>query len=472
MAETPAPLLVYDRIDANHRNTHLLTLAFAAVLLPSVWAVSEFLASLLVSSTTRYPAQPVRDGIVAMWVVLPAIVLAVALAHLSSLYLFVVLVWRAGARRLADGDEPELRRVVENLCIAAGQPVPSLYVIDSTAPNAFAVGFDPHHARLIVTRGLLDLLEPRELTAVLAHELSHIGNGDTNLSTTLAVLVGVVRLPLSVVTGCARYVRSFLGDGAAIASGGAFVLTALLFVWPIVAALHRSRVSLLLLAHLFFVAPAVALSLRKHVSHQREFLADADAVLLTRDPEGLALALAKVSAAAGTPVHTGDATAHLFFVDPLPAGAFGRGMFPSHPSVDARIDAVTRMGDGSAESLLKAADVGVDYRGRTLLNEIAPAVHLETAMRRSLGFAAGGPGSQFRLTAHSTPLYATGDGWSRVLQQLPAGDIVTLTGVEGRFARVQAAGIDGYLAATAGAEPLDAIGEAPGVLRRGVADRS
>ncbi|MFL6281493.1 MAG: M48 family metalloprotease [Vicinamibacterales bacterium] len=483
MAETPAPLLVYDRIDANRRNTYLLTVAFAALLLPFVWAISQFLASLLVRSSGRFPAQPGRDGIVAMWIVVPAIVLAVAIAHLSSLYLFVVLVWRSGARRLASRDEPELRRVIDNLCIAAGQPVPSLYIIESAAPNAFAVGFDPQHARLIVTRGLLDLLEPRELAAVLAHELSHIANGDTNLSTTLAVLVGIVRLPLSLVTGSARYVRSLLGRRVAVRSGGAMVLVTLFFLSPIVAVLlmasfprpghlAASPVSLFLLAHLFFVAPAVALWLRKHVSHQREFLADADAVLLTRDPEGLALALAKVSAAAGSPVHAGDAIAHLFFVDPLPVHAFGRAMFPSHPPVDVRIDAVTRMGDGFVEGLRKAEDAGVDYRGRTLLNEVAPGVQLETATRVSLESAAESPGSQFRLTDHSTPLYETADGWSRMLQQLPAGDVVTLTGVEGRFARVQAAGLDGYIAAAAGAERLDAVGEAPGVPRRGLADRS
>jgi heat shock protein HtpX len=467
MADIPAPLLVYDRIDANHRNTRLLMLAFAAVLLPFVWAVSQFLASLLVSSA-RSVNGDTSTRIIAIWVVLPAIGLAIALAHLSSLYVFVFLVWRAGARRLADADEPELRRIVENLCIAAGQPIPSLYIIESAAPNAFAVGFDPQHARLIVTRGLLDLLEPRELTAVLAHELSHIGNGDTNITTTLAVLVGVVRLPLSAVRGCARYVRSFLGGGVAGASGGAFVLTALLFVWPVAAALYRSivrvqrnghlttpRVSVLLLAHLFFVGPVVALWLRKHFSHQREFLADADAVLLTRDPEGLARALAKVSAASGMSVRAGGAMAHLLFVDPLPAGAFGRRMFPSHPPVDARIDAVTRMGDGSVEGLTKAADAGVDYRGRTLLKEIAPTVHLETVTRGTLESGKGGPGSEFRLTGHSTPLYATADGLSAVLQQLQAGNVVTLTGIEGHFARVQTAGIDGYVAVTAAAEPLN-----------------
>jgi hypothetical protein len=240
----------------------------------------------------------------------------------------------------------------------------------------------------------------------------------------------------------------------------------LFFLSPLVAAvliarfpraghLAASPVPLFVLAHLFLVAPAVALWLRKHVSHQREFLADADAVLLTRDPEGLALALAKVSAAAGPPIHTGDAMAHLFFVDPLPTHAFGRGMFASHPSIDARIDAVKRMGGGSAEGLSKAADQGVDYRGRMLLNEVAPAVHLEPVTRDSLE-GARDPGSRFRLTDHATPLYASCDGWSRILQQLPAGQVVIFTGVEGHFARVQAGDVVGYVAVTAAAEALAA----------------
>jgi heat shock protein HtpX len=473
MADTPAPLLAYNRIDANRRNTRLLTLTFAVVLLPFVWAASQVLASLLLRSG-RFPARLGSDGIVGMCIVVPAIVVAVAIAHASSLYLFVVLLWRSGARRLGAREEPELRRIVENLCIAAGQPVPLLYIIESSAPNAFAVGFDSRHARLIVTRGLLDLLERRELAAVLAHELSHIGNGDTNLSTTLAVLVGVVRLPLSVVRGT-RYILSRLGSSGAVAIASQLLVSpvgicAVIWLWPVVAAVYRSRggfswdghlsASQFLLAHMFVVAPAIALWLRNNISRQREFLADADAVLLTRDPEGLALALAKVSAGSGTPIHTGDAMAHLFFIDPLPAHEFGRGMFPSHPPVDTRIDAVTRMGDGAIERVAKAADAGVDYRGRTLLHEIAPSVHLEAEARGSLESAARSPGSLFRLTDHVTPLYKMADGWSPVLQQLAAGHVVTFNGIDGHFARVQAAGVDGYIANTAGAEPLPAVGMA------------
>jgi hypothetical protein len=118
------------------------------------------------------------------------------------------------------------------------------------------------------------------------------------------------------------------------------------------------------------------------------------------------------------------------------------------------------MGDGAIERVAKAADAGVDYRGRTLLHEIAPSVHLEAEARGSLESAARSPGSLFRLTDHVTPLYKRADGWSPVLQQLAAGHVVTFQGIDGHFARVQAAGVDGYIANTAGAEPLAAVGTA------------
>ena len=112
----------------------------------------------------------------------------------------------SGARRVELDGEPELVRAVENLCIAAGLPRPAIYVVESPAPNAFAVGRDSQHASLIVTRGLLTLLDRRELEGVIAHELSHIGNHDIRLSTTLAALVTTLRLPFRFVTAPFRFV--------------------------------------------------------------------------------------------------------------------------------------------------------------------------------------------------------------------------------------------------------------------------
>jgi len=552
MTTTPAPLLVYNRIDANRRNTRRLIAAFALLVVPFAYVAARQLPLDVRAPVWILPAYSVAL----------AVSFVAAVASLGSLFCASLTLWR-----LPRGfeHEPQLQQVVENLCIAAGLPPPSLYVMECPAPNAFTVGADPDRASLIVTRGLLELLDRRELTAVVAHELSHIGNRDSGLNMKLAALLGVIRAPLSAVTGLARCLPLVYGDGSLMAAFGlgalavivAFVLV-ILVVLPYILrwmVYHQAPalapVPMALLMYLFVAAPAIALWLRKTVSQQREFLADADAVLLTRDPEGLALALAKVSAASGTPVHAGEATAHLFFVDPLQVSGLGSGMFPSHPPVDARVAALARMGDGVVEGLANAGEAGVDYRGRMLLNEIAPSIHLEAAdgavpdmphyyepgasvcltdartplrssadrrsaviadlsggavltlddaadgfykartydgtpgyiecaagMRRSTEHdaadfgvnhraaasraftAACVPGSSFRLTDHFTALYTMADGWSAVLQQLPAGQIVTFKGIDGHFARVQAAGVDGYIADTAGAQSLDAPEEA------------
>jgi heat shock protein HtpX len=576
MAETPAPILVYNRIDANRRNTRLLIACFVALVLPLAWGLSQFLAPVLAAYTGAVDRErPFQANtfaqVSAFCIVLLAAILAVALAYLGSLF-SSILIWRAGARKLRHDEEAELRGLVENLCIATGLPVPSLYVSESPAPNAFAVGYDPNHASLVVSRGLLKLLDRRELSGVLAHELSHIGNRDTNVSTTLAAVVTAVRLPLTILLGMVsllpRVGGVLAGVRGAIAwmiGGYLVVITTMNFVVVVFATWKRIALGLsagqaaamLVPAYVFVVAPGCALLLRKKITHQREFLADADAALVTRDPEGLALALAKVSAAAGVPVHADAATAHMCFIDPLPPSRWSwwRGMFPSHPPVDARIALLTRMGDGIVERLAAAADEGVNYRGEMLLRQYAPGIQptaakadvlgnadvathytpgtrirltdTRTALYRSpdrlsgivadldasveltlLGTdgafyhvraaddqpgyidrtagtarseardddpdsrtghgihyrAAAGPaftarcvsGSAFRLTDHLTPLYAKADGWSGVLRQLSAGDIVTFVGLEGHFAHVRTAHAEGYIPRLAGAEALSA----------------
>lgn len=576
MGETPAPVLVYNRIDANRRNTRLLIACFVALVLPLAWGLSQFLAPVLAAYTGAVdPERPFQANtfaqVSAFCIVLLAAILTVALAYLGSLF-SSILIWRAGARKLGHDEEAELRGLVENLCIATGLPVPSLYVSESPAPNAFAVGYDPNHASLVVSRGLLKLLDRRELSGVLAHELSHIGNRDTNVSTTLAAVVAAVRLPLTILTGMMSLLPRVGGvlagvRGAIVWSiaGYLVVMTTMNFVvvvfatWRIPLGLSAGQAAAMLVpAYVFVVAPGCALLLRKKITHQREFLADADAALVTRDPEGLALALAKVSAAAGVPVHADAATAHMCFIDPLPPSRWSwwRGMFPSHPPVDARIALLTRMGDGIVERLAAAADEGVNYRGEMLLRQYAPAIQpaavktdtgrdasdvathytpgtrirltdRRTALYRSPDRLSGivadldadveltvlgtdgdfyrvrasddqpgyidrtagtarseardddpdsrtghgihyrihagpaftaqcVPGSTFRLTDHATALYAKPDGWSDVLRQLSAGEVVRYVGLEGNFAHVQAGHAEGYIPRIAGAEALSA----------------
>ena len=151
MAEAPAPVLVYNRIDANRRNTRLLIACFVALVLPLAWGLSQFLAPVLVLSITGVaPKDPFHANtfaqVSAFCIVLLAAILIVALAYLGSLFSSILL-WRAGARRLGRDEEPALRGLVENLCIATGLPVPSLYISESLAANAFAVRRAPRGRR-------------------------------------------------------------------------------------------------------------------------------------------------------------------------------------------------------------------------------------------------------------------------------------------------------------------------------------
>jgi heat shock protein HtpX len=564
MVQPPAPILVYTRIDANRRNTRWLVAGFVALVLPLAWGLSQLLALLLnVYANGFEPGRAFQGNvpaqIVAFCLVLLVIILGVAAIYLGSLCSSLLL-WDARARKLGRDEEPELRRTVENLCLGAGLPPPSLHVMESAPPNAFAIGYDPAHAALVVSRGLLTLLDRRELSGVLAHELSHIGNRDTDLSTTLAALVTAVRLPQRMVMGVTSALPLLGPAGALIASWifwvtAAYVLiviaaSALTLLWagPATVSFGLStgqKLAMLVPVYVFVVAPALAVLLRKTISHQREFLADADAALLTRDPEGLALALAKASAAAGTPLRASAATAHMFFIDPLASSKWWRGVFPSHPPVDARIALLTRMGDGVVERLSAAADAGVAYRGEMLLRKFVPGIqparkdesrytpgtrvrlidprtplyrspdrvsaivadldggvevtilgtdngffHVRATddqpgyiectadttrcessaysdsrtgygihFRASAGPASTAPcvpGSMFRLTDHVTSLYAEPDGWSGVLRQLAAGEIVTCLRIEGNFARVRAGRAEGYIPRLAGGEALSA----------------
>src|SRR5438309_3637686 len=268
-----------------------------------------------------------------------------------------------GATLLTREEEPDLRRIVENLCIGAGLPQPRLYLVHSAVPNAFATGPDPAHASLVITRGLLRLLQPRELEGVVAHELSHIGNQDTRFNTAVAAVVATLRFPIGIVTGIYRFLATQPGLGMVFLFG---------FFGFVGLMSSMSIVSVALLASLgapqwmlwkqvfttvapWFVllgAPAAGLFVRRAISRQREFLADADAVLLTRDPEGLALALAKIEAWPGPrTLNVGPAAAHLCIADPLPLETpWWDAIFPCHPSMENRIELLSEMGNGISES--------------------------------------------------------------------------------------------------------------------------
>ena len=228
------------------------------------------------------------------------------------------------AKPIEKRDNPELYRIVENLAIASGLPMPRLYVIPSGALNAFATGRDPQHGVVAVTSGLLDSLEKTELEGVLAHEMSHIGNRDTLVSTVVAILAGVV-----VLLADWFFRMSFFGGGrrnTRESGGGIFLLIGFAFA---------------------LLAPLAAQLIQFSISRKREFLADASGALLTRYPEGLARALEKISLAPA--VETASAaTAHMYIASPLSGKQRGSvswftKLFMTHPPVAERLAALRGM---------------------------------------------------------------------------------------------------------------------------------
>jgi heat shock protein HtpX len=232
------------------------------------------------------------------------------------------------AKEVKFDDNKELYRLVENLCITAGLPLPKIYIINDTAPNAFATGRDPEHAVVAVTKGLLAKLDRSELEGVIAHELSHIGNRDILLATIVTVLVGVVVL-------LADWFRrwTFWG-GHNRDNRGDSRLVALMTVLAIV---------------LSILAPIFAYMMQFAISRKEEFRADADGALLTRYPEGLASALEKISGDNEALEVANRATAHLYIASPFKTDVRGKKTgffakaFMTHPPVEERIAALRGM---------------------------------------------------------------------------------------------------------------------------------
>jgi len=227
------------------------------------------------------------------------------------------------AQPIEKKDNPELYRIVENLCITAGLPLPKIYIINEAQPNAFATGRDEKHAVVAVTRGLLEKLEKPELEGVIAHELSHIRNKDMLLQTVVVVLVGAVAILSNIFLRVSFWggVRRDSRD-----SGGGILL-----VLGILAAV---------------LAPLAASLIKLAISRKREFLADASGALLTRYPEGLARALEKISQDKSPMRIANTSVAHLFISSPF-KGKQSRNwftkLFMTHPPVEERIRALRGM---------------------------------------------------------------------------------------------------------------------------------
>jgi heat shock protein HtpX len=216
-----------------------------------------------------------------------------------------------GAQALAEADAPDLFRMVRELTTRAGIPLPKLYVISSDAPNAFATGRNPAHAAVAVTTGIVRTLSPAELRGVIAHELGHVANRDTLISTVAATLAGVVMMVARM-----AYWGALLGGGRRDNDDSGGPLGALAMM---------------------LLAPVAAMLIQMAISRSREFGADAFSARVTHDPLSLATALEKIAVGVKrVPMPASPATAHLFIMNPLSARRLA-GLFSTHPPTEERI---------------------------------------------------------------------------------------------------------------------------------------
>lgn len=251
-----------------------------------------------------------------------AIIVTGIMNFVSYYYSDKLVLAASGAKLIDQKSNIQLYRMVENLCIASGLPTPKIYVIDDSAPNAFATGRDPKHAAIAFTSGILEKLNKTELEGVTAHELSHVGNRDTLVMTVTSILVGTIAFLSD------WFMRSMWFGGSDDRDSRA---NAIFVGVAIVAAI---------------LAPIIATLIQLAVSRKREFLADASGVLLTRNPSGLASALVKISSDKEPLEVANRGTAHLYIVNPLKGQEtreWFASLFNTHPPMEARVKALREM---------------------------------------------------------------------------------------------------------------------------------
>ena len=374
------PVLVYDRIAQNRRRSIFLLALFAIILLPFAAQATMFMMHLLQFRFLRLLSNDEMKGLAPTFLVVmsffPVIIFVVLWFGYYSASTLVLRMLRA--QPVQKEKEPELCRTLENLCIGAGLPQPNLYVVESNAPNACSIGLEPAEASVVVTRGLLNLLDRRELEGVIAHELSHIGNHDSRLNTLVAAFVTTLRLPLLMVkkmlppAAAARNLDDPLRVYKAMVAAYVliplwtvagfeliFFLVAVIPEWSKtggVAGVVAFVLSLMLSLgpiylfvpfpiYVFIGAPGLGRLIGSAVLRRREFLADADAVLLTRNPGGLARALAKIAAAQSGTFEMNPALHHLYVVGRVNGRTswWQRGI-ATHPPIEERIARLQELG--------------------------------------------------------------------------------------------------------------------------------
>ncbi len=313
----------YSQIGANKRNSFLLAIL-----------VVLFLAAL--GAAVGYALTGSATGSIGATTIAVVIGLVAALGSYFGGDAAVLAV--SGAKEVDENSAPQLFNVVRELVIAAGLPkMPRIYIIDDTAPNAFATGRDPEHASVAVTSGLLQKLDREELQGVLGHELSHVRNYDIRFSLIVGVLVGSIALLADF------FLRwTWWGGGRRSSDregGGGGGLQAIMFVVALVLAI---------------LAPIAARLVQLAVSRQREYLADSSSVELTRNPHGLERALAVVGSDREVLEVANRATQHLYFANPIKKWEQrSSGLFSTHPPI---VDRINRLRQLTGDQPLDTAD--------------------------------------------------------------------------------------------------------------------
>lgn len=289
---------MYSDIASNKRRTVIIMLAFIIFTAAIIWVFAKYLGG----------------GI------------GVFYGGLIGACVYALFTYYAGAKmalavnqahEIKKSDNPRLWRVVENLAITDGLPMPRVYIMNDPSPNAFATGRDPRHASVCVTSGLLNIMNDDELQGVLAHELGHIKNYDIRVTMVAFALTAVISLLADIILRL-----TWFGGGDRDENNQVFLILG------IIAAI---------------LAPIVATLIQLAVSRQREYLADATGALTTRYPEGLASALEKIKKAGSVTRRQNTATAHLFFANPLKKHSLA-SLFDTHPPIDDRIKRLRTMG--------------------------------------------------------------------------------------------------------------------------------
>ena len=309
----------YDQIAANRRNSLLMAGLVVVLLALLGFAIGYALSGSLAGSVLTTA-------------------LAIGLGALAGVGTYVagdsLVLAVSGAREVDETQAPQFMNVVREMAIAANVPMPRVYIIDDTAPNAFATGRDPAHASIAATTGLLEKLDREELQGVIGHELSHVRNFDIRFSLIVGVMVGAIAMLADF------FLRfTFWGGGRSRDRGGGNSAQAVVFVIAIVLAI---------------LAPLISRFIQLAVNRQREYLADASAVEVTRNPYGLESALAKIGADQEVLEVANRGTQHMYFTNPIKKfEARASGLMSTHPPI---VDRINRLRQLTGEAPLPPAE--------------------------------------------------------------------------------------------------------------------